>query len=112
MDKPLLEDCRTIVRGSGASESKKTVAMNCVRALETNASDVAAILPMLLEVYFVPYEKAIQDAISKHMEACTNSLNGKKTWILTLLTHIGWPGAAVVIAYMIPDIVEALQKIL
>lgn len=109
MDKPLLEDCRNIVRGSGASESKKTVAMNCVRALETNASDVAAILPMLLEVYFVPYEKVIQDAISSHVEACSSG--NKKIWFLTLLTHIGWPGAAVIIAYLVISNVEVLQKV-
>lgn len=65
----IYEDSRAIVRGAQgkATEAKRTVAMSCIRELEKNPNNVAAILPMLLEKYF---EDAPDIVVMRHSEEC------------------------------------------
>ena len=106
----LLDDCRSIVSNAKTADSKKTVAMDCIRMLEANPSNVSAIIPMLLEVYFKNGEvvaAAIDKAIATHKEGCV----GKGSKLIKLLNNIGWPGVAIVAIIRIEAIVIAIQKV-
>jgi hypothetical protein len=70
----LYADSRTMVRESErrTSEAKRTVAMTAIRALESDNNNVAAIMPMILELYLRrdPAE-IVKDAIETHAKDCS-----------------------------------------
>ena len=70
----LYTDSRAMVRESEGrtSESKRTVAMTAIRALESDSGSVAAIMPMILELYLRrdPAD-IVKDEIEKHAKDCS-----------------------------------------
>lgn len=107
----LLDDCRNIVSRSDVEDSKKTVAMNCIRSLEEKADHVAAILPMLLEVYFAP---SIESAIRHHAERCSRQDNaaGFRIAGLKMLAQLPWSATVAIIALNIKTICDAVSQVL
>ena len=92
--------------------------MNCVRALEANQNDVAALLPMLLEVYFTQVDDVIEKAIARHRESCTgDSIDNpphafaKHAWLITFLSRLGWPGVIIVAIIRCEEIMAAIAPL-
>ena len=103
----IFEDCRKIVDKSDVPESKKTVAMNCIRGLEENSGNVSALIPMLLEVYFNPVEKMIIEAVKKHADDCV----GKGGKVFALVKHVGWSGVIIVAIVRLEAISKAFANL-
>ncbi len=67
----LYSDSRAMIRNGSTTDSKRTVAMTVVRALETDKGDVGAMLPLILELYLRkdPAE-IVAEAIEEHHDNC------------------------------------------
>ena len=70
----IYEDARNMVRDAHdrASEPQRTVAMSTIRSLSDDPSNVAALLPMLLEMYLRPDPADIvKAAVDTHAKNCS-----------------------------------------
>ena len=72
MTQGLFDDARTMVSKANGklSPAKKSVAMNCIRDLEHEQTNVSAMLPMILELYLQPDPATL---IKDQVERCKMS---------------------------------------
>jgi len=126
----LEHDMGQMVREAKASEAKKSLAMNYVRQVgkisnqeeDADITDlyslVQAQIPIILEMYLEPRvdSDTIEYAIQRHLVACPVALQVARrkddddlhpfNWqrmLFTVATKISWPGAAVIIVWLLQD---------
>lgn len=127
-------DMGKMVRESRAPESKKSLAMNFVRAsgklangsrgsVEAVCDAFTAQTPILLELYLERRvdAQAVEQAIVKHIANCPGQAMLRRSevgdglvgmnWqrlLFAVATKIGWPGAFVLSVFMLRDTIASL----
>ena len=104
----IYEDARNMVRDANdrASEPQRTVAMSTIRSLSDDPSNVAALLPMLLEMYLRPDPaKLVKDAVETHAKSCSV----KKVLSRMSLAILGAGGGGGLLGAFIQRVVAGMQ---
>jgi hypothetical protein len=128
-------DMGEMVRESGVTEAKKTLAMNYVRAtgkiangsrgnVEALCDAMIAQTPIMLEMYLERHAQAqdVEEAIAAHLAACPAKISGGgdniaiagmtgMNWqrmIFSVATKVSWPGAWLITAFMFKDQIATL----